>query len=150
MAAAQYSTAILGLGTHPVFGVYSGDTNYGPSTSPTINQIVEVPAPTPPPTSKNDFGNSTADVIWWHTGFTGIDEEIAAMEGMISEGGPPNIPWLLGLATSQGNAVTEALAKSNILYSEPESGWDGGGGGNETGASQTGGGGTSGGLLVDW
>jgi hypothetical protein len=104
---------------------------------------------TPQQQNQQDFGNSTADVIWWHTGFTGIDSEIAAIEGMISEGGPPNIPWLLGLAASQGNAMTEALARSNILYSEPEFGNDGGGGGNETGAS-VGGGGSVNGLIVSW
>lgn len=87
---------------------------------------------------------STADVIWWHPQFAGVDSEIAAMEGMINEGGSVNIPWLLGIAVAQGNGMTEAIAKSGQFF---EDSTDGGGGGNEGGAQNSGG---SGGLIVSW
>jgi hypothetical protein len=147
---AQYATASLSVGTHPVFASYSGDSNYSTSTSPTIQQVVQQPVPAPTGNIATDFGNSTADVIWWHTGFTGYDEETLGNEGLINTGGTPNIPWLLGLSVSMGNAMTEAIARQSVIYCEPEYGWDGGGGGNEAGGSQIGAGGSSNGLIVSW
>jgi hypothetical protein len=148
MATASYQTSILAVGSHSVYAVYSGDSTYAGSTSPTIIQVVV--APLQAGTITTDFGNSTADVIWWHTGFTGYDEETLGNEGLINTGGTPNIPWLLGLSVSMGNAMTEAIAKQAVIYCEPEYGWDGGGGGNEAGDSQIGAGGSSNGLIVSW
>jgi hypothetical protein len=130
-----------------VYAVYSGDTVYATSTSPTIIQVVVAFKQTAEQQMQQDFGNSTADVIWWHTGFTGIDDEILGWEGWINEGGTPNIPWLLGLSVSQGNAMTEAIARGNIAYLDNID--DGGGGGNESGAQMFGGA-QSGGAIVDW
>jgi hypothetical protein len=148
-ATAQFQTTALAVGSYFAYAVYSGDSVYTTSTSPEIIQLV-IAIPVTTGTIVTDFGNSTADVIWWHTGFTGYDEETLANEGLINTGGTPNIPWLLGLSVSMGNAMTEAIAKQNIIYCEPEWGWDGGGGGNEAGDSQIGAGGSSGGLIVGW
>ncbi len=149
MATALFQTTALAVGMYLAYAVYSGDNFYLTSTSPEIIQTV-IAAVVTAPSKVQDFGNSTADVIWWHTGFTGYDEETLGNEGLINTGGTPNIPWLLGLSVSMGNAMTEAIAKQAIIYQEPEWGWDGGGGGNESGASQIGAGGSSGGLLVSW
>jgi Big-like domain-containing protein len=146
-ATAQWQTTTLAIGNHSVYAVYSGDTVYATSTSPTIIQVVVAFKQTTEQQMQQDFGNSTADVIWWHTGFTGIDDEILGWEGWINEGGTPNIPWLLGLSVSQGNAMTEAIARGNIAYLDNID--DGGGGGNESGAQMFGGA-QSGGLEVSW
>jgi hypothetical protein len=41
-----------------------------------------------------------------------------------SSEGSVNIPWLLGLSVSQGNATTQAIAEGTWHWPEPEWGWD--------------------------
>jgi hypothetical protein len=72
------------------------------------------------------------------------------MEGGVTElaAGSINIPWLAGIIISQGNAMTEAIARNSVVYVEPEYGLE------CTGAGGAGGyqgmGGSSGGLVVSW
>lgn len=39
---ASFNTASLTAGTHPITAIYTGDTNYGISSSPVVNQVVNV------------------------------------------------------------------------------------------------------------
>jgi len=91
---------------------------------------------------------STAETQWDHPQFTGYDSEIAAIEGFYSEGAGINIPWLLSLSVSQGNAMTQAIARQGQFFEDSDEG-AGEGGGNQSGA-QTFGGAQSGGLSVQW
>jgi hypothetical protein len=75
------------------------------------------------------------------------------LEGGISEGSPGNmnIPWLLGIMVSMGNAGTSALANNAVVFCEPEWGWDVSGGGKDIGPGQQMiVGGSSGGMVVAW
>lgn len=62
-----------------------------------------------------------------------------------------NIPWLLALSVSMGNAYTKGLAQNAQVFCEPEWGFDVSGGGKDIGPGQqmvTGG--STGGLIVAW
>lgn len=61
-----------------------------------------------------------------------------------------NIPWLLGISVSRGNAATKAIAQGCVVFCEPEWGYEctGMGGGGYRGGGPMGG--PSGGLSVSW
>ncbi|ABF42231.1 Ig-like, group 2 [Candidatus Koribacter versatilis Ellin345] len=55
---ATLTTPVLTAGTHPITGAYDGDSNYSPSNSPTISQVVGKVTPTVALTcSPNPSGN---------------------------------------------------------------------------------------------
>lgn len=45
----SWHTNVFAAGSHSLVAKYSGDTNYAPSTSPTLIQVVNQPVPTPAP-----------------------------------------------------------------------------------------------------
>lgn len=45
---ATFGTSLLAVGTHPITGVYSGDSTFDPSTSNTVSQVVQSAAPPGP------------------------------------------------------------------------------------------------------
>jgi hypothetical protein len=62
--------------------------------------------------------------------------------------GSVNIPWLLSISVSVGNATTAAISKNCVVFTDPEWGETGGGLGK---ASMIGGGsGEGGGVYVGW
>jgi len=80
----------------------------------------------------------------------GLDSWYADIENLTSQGGDSlNIPGLLEISVSIGNATTEAISRNAVVFCEPE--W-----GEVTGAgvgSMYGNGGTGsgeGGLYVSW
>lgn len=99
----------------------------------------------PPVTSTGPY----VDYFWSHPQFMGMDEEIAAKENMYSEGSHNsiNIPWLAGLMISQGNAMTDAIARNCTVFEDLPYG-------EVSGMGSAGGyqgmGGSSGGLVVSW
>lgn len=82
----------------------------------------------------------------------GVDEWIASIENLVAVGDANsiNIPWLLGISVSVGNAATQAIGKNCIVFCDP--GWDcegiGMGKGSMYGNGGTGSG--EGGLYVSW
>ena len=94
----------------------------------------------------------------------GVDLQQAGLEGSYSwylevEGawldqsseGSINIPWLLSISNSLGNAYTQALSENAVAYIDPEFGWEAAGGGQDIAPGQQMwmGGGT-GGFIVSW
>jgi hypothetical protein len=81
-----------------------------------------------------------------------LDAWYAAIENLTAEGDTNsiNIPWLLAISLSIGNATTEAIAKNAVVFCEPEWGFDmtGCGVGSMYGNGGTGSG--EGGLYVSW
>lgn len=77
-----------------------------------------------------------------------LDEWYAAIENLICVGDANsiNIPWLLGISLSVGNATTAAISKNCVVFCEPEWGFDTGSGK----ASMYGGSGEGGGIYVGW
>jgi hypothetical protein len=63
--------------------------------------------------------------------------------------GSVNIPWVLDLALSEGNATTVAIGQSAWTWPEPEWGWDTTGPGQDTRLQQWMGGGI-GGWIRSW
>jgi len=84
--------------------------------------------------------------------FDGYDEKILAGEGLINDGGSLNIPYLVGVMSSTGNAMTEAIGRNAMVFGDLPWQDDGGDGDGEGGS----GGGVgsmssqSGGLIVEW
>jgi hypothetical protein len=78
-----------------------------------------------------------------------MDEWYAAIENLtaVGDAGSINIPWLLGISVSIGNATTSAIAKNAVIFCEPEWGFDMTGGGQ---ATMYGGSGEGGGVYVGW
>jgi hypothetical protein len=77
-----------------------------------------------------------------------LDEWFSAMENLVAVGdaGSINIPWLLGIATSVGNAATAAIGRNAVVFCDTE--W-----GEVTGAGKgtmMGGSGEGGGVYVGW
>lgn len=69
----------------------------------------------------------------------------------ISSEGSINIPWVLGLALSEGNALTKALGETANVFCEPEWGFDVTGGGKDIHpGDQMWMGGGVGGFIVSW
>jgi hypothetical protein len=58
---ATLTTSTLAVGTHSMTATYNGDTNFVPSTSPTLNQVVQGAIASLSPGSLN-FGNQTAGI----------------------------------------------------------------------------------------
>ncbi|MDA8240204.1 MAG: Ig-like domain repeat protein [Nitrospiraceae bacterium] len=52
---ATFATAALAAGTHPITAIYSGDPNYGISSSPVVDQVVAA-APAEPVPTMNEWG----------------------------------------------------------------------------------------------
>lgn len=77
------------------------------------------------------------------------DEFYAAMENLtaVGDANSVNIPWLLQLSLSIGNATTNAISKNCVVFCEPEWGLDSTGGGK---ASMFCGSGEGGGVYVGW
>lgn len=77
-----------------------------------------------------------------------MDEWYAAIENLTAEGaaGSVNIPWMLGISLSVGNATTEAISKNCVVFSEVE--WGEGTGSGKV--SMFGGSGEGGGTYVGW
>lgn len=80
----------------------------------------------------------------WYLELEGGIVELAS-EGSI------NIPWLLGLALAEGNALTQALGETANVFCEPEWGFDVTGGGKDIRpGEQMWMGGSVGGWIVSW
>lgn len=81
-----------------------------------------------------------------------VDEWFAAIENLTAVGDASsiNIPWLLDLSVSIGNATTEAIAKNAVVFCEPEWGFDMTGGGTGSFYGNGGMGSGEGGLYVSW
>ena len=81
-----------------------------------------------------------------------LDEWFASMENLVAVGDANsiNIPWLLGISVSVGNATTRAIADNAVFCCEPEWGFDitGAGVGSMYGSGGQGTG--EGGLYVSW
>ena len=70
-------------------------------------------------------GSQGADLM--QAGLDGSYAWYLEIEGGYSEPsseGSINIPWVLGLALSEGNAATKAIGESSVWWPEPEWGWD--------------------------
>jgi hypothetical protein len=93
--------------------------------------------------------NITQNPLFGTANIEPLDEWFAAMENLtaVGDAGSINIPWLLGISTSVGNATTAAIGRNAVVFSEVE--W-----GEATGlgkAGMSGGGsGEGGGLYVGW
>jgi len=76
-----------------------------------------------------------------------LDEFYAAMENLtaVGDANSINVPWLLALSVSIGNATTSAIARNCVVFCEPE--WDMGGLGR---AGMFNGSGEGGGVYVGW
>ena len=81
--------------------------------------------------------------------FQGMDELLLVDAGMINEGGSINIPWLVELSTTLGNAYTTGLARTANVLCEIES-WEGMGGGGNQNWQGAGGHGAVGGNIITW
>jgi hypothetical protein len=81
-----------------------------------------------------------------------LDSWYAAIENLTCEGDANsiNIPWLLSLSVSIGNATTEAISKNCVVFCEPEWGFDITGGGVGSMYGNGGQGSGEGGLYVSW
>ena len=55
------TTSNLSVGTHSITATYNGDTNFAPSTSPVLYQVVQGAIASLSPTSLN-FGNQTVGI----------------------------------------------------------------------------------------
>lgn len=97
------------------------------------------------------FSNITQNPLFGTANIESLDQWFAAIENLTAEGDANsiNIPWLLSISVSVGNAATEAIAKNCVVWIDPE--W-----GEVTGAGVgslygNGGIGTGeGGLYVSW
>ena len=97
------------------------------------------------------FSNITQNPPLGQMNIEALDEFYAAMENhcAVGDAGSVNIPWLLGISVSQGNAATQAIAKNCIVWVDPEYGEaTGGGKGSLYGSGGIGSG--EGGLYVSW
>lgn len=81
-----------------------------------------------------------------------LDVWYSAMENLTSEGDANslNIPWLLGISVTVGNATTEAIGRNAVIFCEPEWGFDATGSGKGSMYGNGGMGTGEGGLYVNW
>jgi hypothetical protein len=81
-----------------------------------------------------------------------MDAWYAAIENLTAEGGAGsvNIPWLLAISVSVGNATTQAIGKNAVVFCEPEWGFDMTGSGKGSMYGNGGIGSGEGGLYVSW
>lgn len=97
------------------------------------------------------FSNITQNPPLGQMNIEALDEFFDVMENLSASGaaGSVNIPWLLGISVSVGNATTQAIAKNCIVWIDPEWGEvTGGGQGSMYGNGGVGSG--EGGLYVSW
>lgn len=98
------------------------------------------------------FHNITQNPPFGQMNIEPMDVWYAAVENLTAEGDANslNIPWLLSLSVTVGNAATEAIGKNAVVFCEPEWGFDitGAGQGSLYGNGGTGSG--QGGLYVSW
>jgi hypothetical protein len=94
------------------------------------------------------FSNITQNPPLGQMNIEPMDAWYAAIENLTAEGdaGSVNIPWLLGISLSVGNAATTAISQGCVVFCEPEWGFDTGSGK----ASMFGGSGEGGGIYVGW
>ena len=66
----------------------------------------------------------------YQPGIEPLDSWFAAIENLTAEGDANsiNIPWLLSLSTTQGNAYTKAISQNAVVWIDPEWGEVTGGG----------------------
>lgn len=95
------------------------------------------------------FSNITQNPPLGQMSIEPLDEWLVAMENLTAEGdaGSVNIPYLLGISVSIGNAMTKAIGKNAVVFTDPE--WDEGGTGMGK-ATMFGGSGEGGGVYVGW
>lgn len=81
-----------------------------------------------------------------------LDEWFHQIENLsiIGDANSINIPWLLGISVSIGNATTEAIGRNAVVFCEPEWGFDITGGGKGSLYGNGGIGSGEGGLYVSW
>jgi len=81
-----------------------------------------------------------------------LDAWFAAIENLTAEGDANsiNIPWLLSLSATLGNAYTKAISQNCIVFCEPEWGMDITGAGTGSMYGNGGIGSGEGGLYVSW
>ena len=117
----------------------------------------QVVPPTPPPAPVSPapgygFWSGQQPFYDPYGSATNYDEWIMAIENLTNEGSCDsiNIPWLLSLSVSMGNAATEAISRNCVVFCEPEWGFDmtGTGKGSMYGNGGTGTG--EGALYVSW
>jgi hypothetical protein len=95
--------------------------------------------------------NETQNPLFGTANIEPLDEWYAAIENLVAVGDANsiNIPWLLGISVSIGNATTQAIAKNCIVFSDPDYDDQGASGLGKMG--MTGGGsGEGGGVYVQW
>jgi DNA-binding CsgD family transcriptional regulator len=76
------------------------------------------------------FTNETQNPLLGTANIEPLDEFFAAMENLtaVGDAGSVNIPWLLAISVSIGNATTSAISKNCVVFCEPEWGFDTGSG----------------------
>ncbi len=98
------------------------------------------------------FSNITQNPPLGQMNVEPLDAWFAAIENLTAEGDANslNIPWLLQLSVSVGNATTAAIGRNAVIFCDPEWGYDmtGGGKGSLYGSGGTGSG--EGGLYVSF
>ena len=94
------------------------------------------------------FTNATQNPPLGTMNIEPLDEWFAAIENLTCEGDANsiNIPWLLSISVSIGNAMTQAIGRNAVVFEDPE--WDGGTGLGK--ASMFAGSGEGGGIYVGW
>lgn len=97
------------------------------------------------------FNNITQNPPLGQMNIEPMDSWYAAIENLTAEGDASsiNIPWLLAISVSVGNATTQAIGKNCVVFTDPE--WGeivGAGVGSMYGNGGQGSG--EGGLYVSW
>jgi hypothetical protein len=93
------------------------------------------------------FSNITQNPPLGQMNIEPLDEWYAAIENLtaVGDANSINIPWLLGISVSIGNATTAAISKNCVVFCEPE--WEQGSPGQ---AGMFNGSGEGGGVYVGW
>ncbi|HUI67406.1 MAG TPA: Ig-like domain repeat protein [Nitrospirota bacterium] len=106
---ATYATSALGGGTHSITAVYSGDTNFAPSTSPVITQTVKTVSSLTTVSSSANLSAYGRPVTFTATVTgTGATGTVAFMDGVTTlstgslSGGTPNTVTYTTSALGQG------------------------------------------------
>lgn len=98
------------------------------------------------------FTNETQNPLFGTANIEPLDLWYAAIENLTAEGDANsiNIPWLLGISVTVGNAATKAISQNCVVFCEPEWGFDitGAGTGSMYGSGGQGSG--EGGLYVSF
>ena len=96
------------------------------------------------------FSNATQNPLFGTANIEPLDEWYAAIENLVAVGDANsiNIPWLLGISVSIGNATTQAISKNCVVFTDPE--WDEAATGMGKAGMIGGGSGEGGGVYVGW